>query len=934
MATIPNYSAPQSTVAQQLAVVANLAVASRHATVIGPAFQLQRYGIDPDVTLSDFHSDGLTVPFRFKLNATAAEELKGAGNTVDEVFTRVFGKGLEAEYLSSAGGFKLEALSQPTIIRLQGGSNVAGSSLLAGLRGRPVAVGDRVVITTAAGTRARYVTGLVGRSLSATYGSDDAGTNLNLGNSSYNPVDAGAGAITTVSAPAGFTIATDDPDDFNGLVKGAMIDGKYGEEFILTVATGGVAGVATFNIASVSGLFVANNVASTSDAGAYELVSAAGLGGLTITITSTVGAVIAGQQFRFRVTCSYARITTAQLDLSDTGGGYLGARDTTYVVRVKTGTAAGYAGAVLSISDTSGVDVASEVVVANNTNFNIGTLGLRAQFVTAPGLPVQGGLRTGDSYYVKVIAVRSSTSEFNGIVLDGPAVDTSLFTDASVALTTVSLRIPFTGEILATDAEAGSAWTVDPETGVEISAGLSLYVNDRDAGYQWIPFVTGQGALGITWRAMLAPTAQPVYVNSLDLISSNFGRITPANTLAFGAWRALDAGQAIYVQAVASDDVDGYTAAFSKISNADKFYSIAVLNNTRAVRQLLATHLSTLSTKQKKRWRIGWASTESPGSYAVVSTTSLGGSFLATISAYSGGNRLVTVTNFTTGDGFVTRGVAPQDRFLTADGEFAVESVLSNSELLLVAGPTYPVAPAAPFTVFKADTTTSQSDYVAEESQALGDRRCHNLWTEGGTAFYDGVLQTVPVMFAAAEYAGVAAALAPQQGFTRRSVTTITSASPTFARYQEDELNKIAAAGTMVLAEDADQGGVFVRHQLTTGVDGGLLYYESSITRVADALSFQLKAIVDALVGNRNVTRDTLARIDHNVVAMLTAATQATSTTADIGPLIVDYRNLRVQQDPILLDRVTLTVDIDVAVPLNGVDASANYYPATITIAL
>jgi hypothetical protein len=341
-----------------------------------------------------------------------------------------------------------------------------------------------------------------------------------------------------------------------------------------------------------------------------------------------------------------------------------------------------------------------------------------------------------------------------------------------------------------------------------------------------------------------------------------------------------------------------------------------------------------LSNKNKKRWRIAYCATQSPGSYAVIDLTELAGNFTATISSYSGGNRLVTGTFATAGDGFIAREVASGDRFiLNSDQEYQVESVISDTELVLADGPTSPVSPAAPYKIFKADTAANQAQFVAEESQALGDRRVRNVWIEGATAYYDGQKQVISPKFHAAELAAARASIAPQQGLTRYAVTSSTSAASTYTRYNDDTLNVMAAAGTLVLAEDADQGGVYVRHQLTTGVDGGMLYYEDSVTAVADALSFQFKAIVDSYIGKKNVTSRTVTALKHDLTAVLVAALQS-SSTSDVGALINNYSGLVVAQNPLLLDRVSVTVDVEVAVPLNGVDVDINYLPATITIAI
>ena len=739
-----------------------------------------------------------------------------------------------------------------------------------------------------------------------------------------------ATAFTQLAAPAGYTL-TLASGTFSGTVLGAHLGNRYGDRITVTARRGGAPATATVDITSDSGVFNATGVATVNSGGNFSITDAnagaGNLGGLNLLLTGP--SLTAGDVYRFQVTAPYTALGNTFLIAGDTGAGYLGLTSTTYLIKVAPGslTTGGHSlqGASLIISDTANLEETTTVAITSDTQvIPLGVLGLQIT-LAKPTVPVQGGLLAGDVYYINATAPVASTTSFDKIVLDGPAVNSGTFTDVTVAVAT-EFRLPYTGFILANAASGGSAWTSDT-TDIDVAAGLSLNVLTRLTGYQWVAFVDAVGTLAPYFRATTPSDGLnlKVITSTADIVV-NCGTIDPDNDLAFGANEAFaGAGGAgnglnIYTLNSGGSDTTSFTAALKKLQSNDTVGFITPVSSDPAVWDLVKTHNEAMSAKTVKNFRRGYVGIDSPGKYALVKVDALTGNpFTCTIDAYGGANLLVTVTGSDM-DFTLLNLHAGDTILLTADGsEYPIASVVSATELLLSSGPAIAIGVAEPFQVWKADSPSNNAEYIKAAAHALASRRMGLVWYESGTRLVGGASRKIPARFAACYIGGLRSSMPAQVGMTRSEITTVTDIPAAYTRYTAEDLNAIAAEGVTIISQDAEGGPVYIRHQLTTDTAHGELAWEDNAGVVLDTLSFMFKDKFGDKIGKTNATRLNAADIQAKSVGILTNASQV-PVDAPYPPLIVGYGTVSVNVDPQVLDRILDACPVTIALPLNNLE--------------
>lgn len=920
---ITNYARPQLTIAQLLAETATVTADRIIPLVIGPNYLLSRYGKEDAVYSETFATAGHELPYNYKVDAV--DTALPSGYTPDQDSVQINGVGLEAQYaqfLASGSEFTIESLTEANVIRIATNTLAGAGTINSTFLGRKVKVGDIVYVyedDVTSTYKKRVVTGFRGEAVAA--------TKSDATNSAYNPAtDATADSAVTVTAPTGWTITPSGTPDYN-VRGGSVIGTKLSEEFTLTVRTGGAPATATVDITSKSGDFAATNVATVDSAGDYSITNtnAGGeLGGNDIVLAHASDSLEQGQVFTVRIYQAYERLNDGNTDQITVAGTYTGTKDTNYLLTVKTGTAVGgdtADNAVLTITDSAGIDTASEVTVTNGAAFNVGTLGITATIAIDSNTVAQGGLRSGDTYVIACTAAGESTTNFDGVILDGPAVDTTVFTNPATNIK-VQFREGYTGSILSTAAADDSAWHTDADS-VDVDSGLALYMSDRSSGNEWVPFVDGVGALHLSFRALVpAPASEDrIAIESVSDITENLGTIDLDNDLAFGVSEALSGVQGlkrVYALRTAGTTLADFTAALAKIESTDSFYTIGVLSDDLTIQQAVASHCESMSAKDKKNFRRCYVGTDSPGEYVVLDVKPDTTSYTATISDNGGTNTLLTTADDVD---FTTLGLETGDLVkLTASGdEYEIQDIISATEIELKTGPVAPVSPAVPFQLWRADTASSQSDYIVNISKALSSRRCANVWVQNGKRLIDGTLTAIPNRFVACEVAGLRCAVLPQQGLTNTEIQSVTSAPEMYVKFTQDQLDTIAKNGTWVITQEAESGEVFIRHQLTTESDLGSLYYEDSVGVNLDNISFTFKDTLRGYIGKKNVTQKTLEQIKRDAAEILGGLTKVPAN-ALYGPSLNGFENLVVAAHPTLKDRITLNAKLLMPLPLNNID--------------
>lgn len=936
---ILGYSKPQSRLFQ-IRANTNLAASDvRHTCIVAPRYRTVQYGID-DVPISAYaaQSAAQTLPLQY-LNSHGLASPKPVTETLDQSFTRLFGKGLETTLsLTGTGGsdkFTVRSAVQSNVLELSsGGKYVAAGSpsdLLASLFGRPVTPGDVCLVGDGVRTFKRRVLGIRGKTLASTWGVAESSPGVldnRVGNGAYNPVTTGSSTFTSTQVPTGNVVGDvtcANAADFEGTVLGALRNNALGDLFTLTVVVGGAPGTAQVSVTSATGLY--SGVITTADnAGTYDIVgNSTNLGGLTVNIDPTLGTLTAGQVFQFTVATAYTRLAdSGSVSKITATGTYLGAVDTTFVIEVTTGTynsgAPTATGAVVRITDTVGLYAPVSHTLTDGTPFTLGASGLSATIHLLLATCPQGGLRKGDRYYITSVASHEDTVDYDKVVLDGPAVDLTVFTNFSTAVS-VEFRKPFTGEILSTDNSSELAWTQNATTGVTVETSLNHFVTGRDSGNEWCPFVDGVGSLALTWRSLQPVSAGQhlITVSTEAEIIANLGPIVRANDAAFAASLALKGsqGKAIYVRPVGGTTVSDYNTAFAAIARSAFLRYIYVAADDATIRAALGAHVTAASAPEKKFFREGFCGTDSQGEYLVLDTVA-GDPLTCTVSAYHGsGNLLVTATN--AGVDFTALDLTPGDlvKFPVLGGSYEIVSVLSATELVLATGPVSPVSPATSTGIWKADTELNQALWARKQAIALNNFRVRVLWTEGALDSDDN--EALPARFIAAEYAGLRSALPANQSLTRQTLLSVASVAPMYLRYEDGLLDTVAADGVTIVAQDAEGGGVYIRHELTTKTDSGALYYEGMVVSNVDDISAELAIVDESFVGRKNLTQDSMLELRQAWIGNLQKRTQSTYGAAT-GPSITRFDTPVVVADKSLKDRAKVSAKVYVPLPFNHVD--------------
>ncbi len=928
MSSIPNYVRPQDTITLVKEFVVNGNTPRKLPVVIGVQYDLFRYGQEtiPGVAYTTF------LEFTLKKDVDGVATALGSGVVVDETSLEVYGEdliALSAEQTTGTYAFRLDDLSRPQRIRIKGAYNLAGTSLLPALNDRAVAIGDPVLVDDGVGGSTfakRKVTGFLGRSVDASAGTNEDKDDETFAVGLFNPISGAAGntltAETWASAGGSLPRVTIGGTAWgrSGTARslGALNASQFAEVYtVRALGAKSGAGVCNFSITSASGKFDVASVASTNSSGAF-VISHANLNGVTLTINATVEPQL-GDVFVIRTIGDYDR---TDVDWFGVTGTYSGEEATTFVVTVTAGDNEDTDSHTLTIHDTSGLYTPVVFTGAISTTQNIAVMGGLTISVLAANIASYGyGLRTGDTFYIHASPTHASTEEFNGLILDGPAVDTTLFTSTSTDIPTVQLGMSVAGLI-------DTSWSAEPWTYNSATREVTMGALAVDNGYgEDIPILTGHGKVFGSFRAAVTPGALEGMqiagnTNHLLLVGAN----DPDNDLGFAVHQEFSGSQAMEVAYLrtATYEPAALAAAYRKIEATDRPYEITPMVQDSAGRLQALAHVEAMSVPTKKNFRKTYLGIDSPGRYKVLYRQSNNQTYTATVGSYTGGYTLVT---FLQDIDLVALNVRAGDEIVmpVAGVTTTVVEVLSATELVIADALNSAVSPpGTPIELWKPDTPENTIDYLKAAAAELSSFRAVLVWCEGG---YRG-LTPIASRYIAAEIAGLRSAVAPQIGITQVELRTVTSATPMYVRYTAEQLDELSAAGVFVVTQEESGGPVFVRHQLTTETAAGILAWEDSVGMNHDFLAFGLKAITAKYRQGYNRTEDTRREIEDDIHQYSMETTK--SDLGDVnGPQTVNFRNragengkVTVETDPDFADRFRYFVDYGVPVPLNGINGT------------
>lgn len=545
----------------------------------------------------------------------------------------------------------------------------------------------------------------------------------------------------------------------------------------------------------------------------------------------------------------------------------------------------------------------------------------------------------GDLVYVKGnVPSATVTSWQKRTIIDVDIINSIITVDApfvfGTGTTTCAITSVTSGYIPAKGEDGTTNWThVDDSETITIPAALKI---DN------MTLLSGAGMLYPEFRVLkyVNDEDEDIFeITTISDIQNNFGTIDMLNDLAYGCYCALrgSAGRSIYAIRTAGVNEAAFEKAMKKTEFDSSVYSFAPLTSDPDVADIVVKYNESMSAPDVKMWRRTLVGVDNPGEYvlaekgddakAIKGTVAKGtDAKTGTITITSGNLNLKAVA---LENSYIP--VRPGDKIIAGAVEYTVVGTTSETVAEIYAEGGVTAASDATVKIVKADTVANTVEYVGAIAHKYASRRASVVFCDGGTTIEDDRVVNVPNHFIAAEIAGISSAVVPQQSITHTVIQAINKASHMYSRYTTAQLDDIAASGVLIVTQDTKGTDCYIRHQLTTEMDKGNLYYEESCTRNLDNISYALADIVNKYIGKANVTTSALRAIKIDITATLNEFTQ-NSTDDMVGPSLVNWDTLEVYQDPKFSDRVIINVNLYLPLPLNNIKLFAMAYVAKVSI--
>jgi hypothetical protein len=506
-------------------------------------------------------------------------------------------------------------------------------------------------------------------------------------------------------------------------------------------------------------------------------------------------------------------------------------------------------------------------------------------------------------------------------------VDTVVWSDPNTIITMIS------GDAFTAAATVSFHTARTPASDVDVTYSVKEVRRDRN------------GTVLITYDADRTDlTGKLTQVESLDDLANKAGPPVPENPLSFGGfWAIQNTDTTVYLTGVNADTLTEHTSALDFLGN-EEVYSLVPLTQDPATHQLYAAHVTERSAATAKKERIAWINREL---------------FVQETKIEDADGTAATATNATppaadsfvdAGADFTVAGIVAGDEitftYTPSGGSETTQTIRvldrSNSTtILLVEG-----LPSAFFTEWADGGTTGksytiksvpldkfqQAEFLADYSKSFANRRVYNVWPDLVELTYtddtqdsdfltqaelagDGTPQTgtftgvFPGYYLCAMYGGLVAGQDPQQPFTNLPITGATGLRNSNRYFTETQLDIIATGGTFIVIQDAEDGPVASRHQLSTDVTI-IERRELSITKDVDFIAKFKRNSLREYIGKYNITQVYLEQL--RVVN-----DSLSKKLVDDGQLISIPDTLRLEQSEEASDEIILDEDILVPFPAN-----------------
>jgi len=605
----------------------------------------------------------------------------------------------------------------------------------------------------------------------------------------------------------------------------------------------------------------------------------------------------------------------------------------------------------LKITDSAGIDQSSYITLEDNTApVELGLLGATITFIDntnlSGGFTTGGGLVKGDLFYV--LAEASEAAAVKTLVLaddlpdavvtgltiadDGEEVTNYEPSRCAATLYLVQAKTTITNKKLQTPPDFNWVVGADNFTVYEAIAVQDASWVNLDGSMPYLPVYSGD--ISIRYRALLNDYTDTLYsIADVNDIVTQLGEISVDNPLAQGVYNALlnSGSRSVFFMGVVSDNLAGYATVLDRAALNDIVYALNPLTTDLTILDAVKAHVLAMSQPDTKKWRVAFVGTELPVEQVIYnrSTNPEEIEYLGTVSDDPGvvGNQY-TILLLTNGSPQALNDVHAGDKvylnFATdAWGSatydtFEVASVLANNKIKLKTGPSAPIVVPAKVEVWHPNSVAQIASAIAARSLHFSASRVMHVGP--GEAYNGSTL--IPAQFNASIVAGLCSSVPPQQGLTNIEITGLTDIPLAYRTFTRDQLNEMAAAGTLLLMQEIPGSRIYVRHQLTTAAaQNNLNTAELSMVKNLDSISYYFADLLAPYIGRYNITPGLLGLLAVTIRSGLNYLQSYTSVGL-LGPQIIQEGTSiqTLEQHPVLKDHVYCVILVNLPAPFNVIE--------------
>lgn len=894
---------PQVYVYQEFSAVPTEVTQPLRPAIIGPEYMLHKYVQGSSASVGEY--DPATG------NTFTWDSLgRIPGGVVDQGYTKVFIEEGLLEYFDSDDASVTVTSVDGVRNKIEFDINVAGKTgypLNTVFSGRAVQVGDTVLITATVDgnpySHKAKVVRIEADKLPTEIGTAVSALINKATNNSAGPTATVAGSGTQENIEVSGT--------YNGLASGVL-----NEVYTIVVkknSTGLNPSTSVFDIISASGKdSVYGFIPSATD---YDTPIPLGNNGLTFNFSEyEVSPLQIGWTWTVSVSQAFTKPTLTS------SGTFTGTFNTDYIVKVIRGgdvTAVSASNRpIVQISTSNGSDASPPFVLSDNT-FNVGNFGVVGTFD-------EDELCAGDQYFIPVTG--SAEGAYRTVVLSRALPQILVSEDSDIVDLSVKLcitkNLELNQEIFT---EAITNWETS-STDLTLESGAREFDSGWKSGDESLPLVGG--SVFVHWRQLITTHTDRLYtVTTINDISNVFdSQIDPDNPLVFAVFKALQNSggttlptASVRAIGVSADNVAGYQSAMSTIDTNPDVYCFVPLSDDPAVHNIVVTAVNTLSIPEIADWKLAMLPLSEGDSIPVLVTDLSGNSVEATLDS-SGQLEVdsdIDLLEYGVKTGDKIRIAYSKDKYGNeVYDEYVVDFVDTDKLLQVVGSVDSPVATPSRFEVHRDKNAEDLIDYLEAKASQFTNRRVYYVYPENPLRSSGS---NVNAFYGSAAVGGLIGASAPQQGLTNTTVEGFDVSTGRPSRFTKNQLNRLAGAGVMILAEDRSNGSMYIRHQLSSDVSD-LNNRELSVVKNVDSISFFLHNRIKRFIGRANVTDTAIQVISTELTGGIDFLKSSQISPLTGGQVLEGTAIREIRQHPVLRDRLIIIIDLVIPYPINYIE--------------